>query len=269
MNPIVPSLRLIHDIENSEIDYMSDRMIAIQNRPNNPEGIEIQHFGNAVCFYSRTMPWPTFNTVKGLTSADIEYIEPIVDFYRSRDRKVQFEIIPSLVDQNFLRQLADVGLYQSGFHCSLYTKPRLPIVEVPDGVVIREVQEEQFDMYATIHCRGTGLSDDGIPYVAQNNKVLYHRLGWKFFIAYVNEVPAAASVMYMKNHLASLTFAATLPEYRNLGLHSRMLRTRLVEANRNDCRLAIGQCAFLSQSHRNMERIGMNLGYVRTSWTEA
>ncbi|TVX92662.1 GNAT family N-acetyltransferase [Paenibacillus agilis] len=269
MNLTIPSQQLIQDIESSEIDYMTERMIAIQNRPNNPEGIEVQHFGNAVCFYSRTMPWPTFNTVKGLTSADIEYVESIVDFYRSRDRKVQFEIIPSMVDHRFLKRLADLGLYQSGFHCSLYTDPAFPKEEIQDGVTIKEVQEDQFDLYARIHCRGTGLSDDGIPYVAQNNKVLCQRDGWKFFIAYVNEVPAAASVMYMNNHLASLTFAATLPEYRTRGLHNRMLQRRLVEANRNDCRLAISQCAFLSQSHRNMERIGMKLGYVRTSWTEA
>ncbi|WP_028596205.1 GNAT family N-acetyltransferase [Paenibacillus assamensis] len=269
MNSTIPSQQLIQDIESSEIDYMTERMIAIQNRPDNPEGIEIQRFGNAICYYSRTMPWPTFNTVKGLTSADIEVVEPIVDFYKSRGRQVQLEIIPSMVDKSFLKRLADLGLYQSGFHCSLYTEPRFHSEEVLDRVLIKEVQEDQFDLYATIHCRGTGLSDDGIPYVAQNNKVLYHRRGWKFFIAYVDEVPAAVSVMYINNDLASLTFAATLPEYRNRGLHSMMLQTRIAEAKSNDCNLAISQCAFLSQSHRNMERIGMKLGYVRVSWTEA
>ncbi|WP_316245778.1 hypothetical protein [Paenibacillus tuaregi] len=61
------SLDLIQEIEQSEIRYMSDRMSAIQDRPGNPEGIEIQQFGQAICYYSRSMPWGSFNTVKGIT----------------------------------------------------------------------------------------------------------------------------------------------------------------------------------------------------------
>ncbi|MNJ58778.1 hypothetical protein D3C77_544310 [compost metagenome] len=40
-------------IEKSELNYMLDRMKTIQERPGNPEGVE-------------TMPWPAFNTVKGI-----------------------------------------------------------------------------------------------------------------------------------------------------------------------------------------------------------
>lgn len=53
----LPSIEQIKDIKNAEIDYMTDRMSAIQARPGNPEGIEIQRFGNAVCSYSKTMTW--------------------------------------------------------------------------------------------------------------------------------------------------------------------------------------------------------------------
>lgn len=123
MNRLIPSIDLIKEIELSEIDYMTDRMLAIQSRDKNPEGIDIQQFGNAVCFYSKTMPWPTFNTVKGLTNNDLEHLDAIIDFYRQRDRKVQFEVIPSVVDQNFLKRLTDLGMYTSGFHSSLIIKP--------------------------------------------------------------------------------------------------------------------------------------------------
>src|SRR5690606_3690266 len=127
---------------------------------------------------------------------------------------------------------------------------------------------DQFNLYATIHCRGTGLSDEGIPYVAENNKVLYNRPGWKFFIGYINDIPAAVGVMHMQDGIASLTFAATLPEFRNQGLQQRLIERRIEEALQNNSSLVVSQCTFLSQSHRNMERIGMKLGYIRTSWTE-
>lgn len=55
--------------------------------------------------------------------------------------------------------------------------------------------------------------------VAANNQVFYGRQGWKFYIAYLNDEPAATAVMYINNGIASLTFAATLPEFRGNGLH--------------------------------------------------
>ncbi|GGH27354.1 GNAT family N-acetyltransferase [Paenibacillus segetis] len=266
----IPSKQLIKEIERSEVNYMYDRMLAIQSRINNPEGIEVEQFGSSIALYSKTMPWAAFNTVKGITSADIEHIDPILDFYRTRERKAQFEIVPSLVDQDYLRSLAGRGFYQSGFHSSLYIEPKefKNDDSTNTNITIQALQENQFVQYATIHCRGTGLSDDGIPSVAANNKVLYNRPGWKFFIAYMDEAPAAVGVMHMKDGIASLTFAATLPEFRNQGLQQRLIEKRIEESLQHHCKLVVGQCAFLSQSHRNMERMGMKVGYIRTSWTE-
>lgn len=267
---LLPSRELTQAIEASEIDYMSDRMAAIQGRKGNPEGVETRRFGKAVAFYSRTMPWPSFNTVKGLTAQEVDVIEPILAFYRARERKAQFEVLPSLAEPTLLKRLADHGLYQSGFHSSLYIvpKPSLEAKDKDDSIVIRELREDQFELYATIHCRGTELPDSGIPHVAENNRVLYRRPGWKFYVAYVGGEPAAVGVLYMKDRAASLTFAATLPEYRNRGLQRRLLGHRIEIAYEHRCELAFGQCSFLSQSHRNMERVGMRLGYVRASWTE-
>ncbi len=260
---------LIHTVAASETDYMIDRMQAIAERPGNPEGIAMERFGDAVCFYSRTMPWGNFNTVKGMTSQSMESLDDMIAFYRSKDRKAQFEIVPSRANQGLLSKLAERGFYQSGFHASMYAsladgdglKPR-------EDVRIDTVSERDIDSYAAIHCRGTGLADDGIPYVAANNRVLIDRTGWKFYCAYVDDVLAAVGVMAEKDAVTSLTFAATLPEYRNRGLHASLLMHRMAEAAKSGCRLAVSQCQFLSQSHRNMERVGMKLAYVRTTWTE-
>lgn len=268
MRAQLPSETLIRDMVYSEVDYMMDRMLAIQNREGNPEGIELKRFGNVLCLYSKTMPWATFNTVKGMTHADLNYMDAILDFYRERERKVQFEIVPSLVDTEFLRCLSEQGFFQSGFHASTYMEP-CKFDESPSAEIrIQEVNEDQFKIYAMIHCRGTGLPDHGMKPVAANNQVLYQRPGWRFFIAYLNDQPAATAVMYLKDSIASLTFAATLPDFRGRGLHQLLLERRIAEAQRNACRLVVGQCNFLSQSHRNMERVGMKLGYIRTTWTE-
>jgi len=269
-NHTVLTKERVETIELSEIRYMMDRMAAIESREGNPEGIEIGRFGNSVCLYSKTMPWPSFNAVKGLRDDDVDHLDAIVAFYAERDRKAKFEIVPGLSGPALLEALAKRGFYQSGFHTSMYVDLMEFDVrgeENEDRVVIKEIAEDGFEAYAAIHCRGTGLSDDGIPHVARNNKVLYGRLGWKFYLAFVDETPAAASVMHMADDVASLTFAATLPQFRSMGLQQKLLLRRLAEAAQNGCRLAVSQCAFLSQSQRNMERVGMRTGYVRTTWS--
>jgi hypothetical protein len=169
-------------------------------------------------------------------------------------------------ERNYMKDRMEA--YQSGFHTSMYCSPRKEKFLIPDHVQIRELNEEDLVTYATIHCRGTGLPDDGIPYVVENNRILWHRPGWKFYIAYVSDHAAAAGVMNSKNGICSLTFAATLPEYRSQGLHKCLLNTRINDSANLNCELVVGQCAFLSQSHRNMESVGMKMGYLRSTWTE-
>ncbi|MDG0791802.1 GNAT family N-acetyltransferase [Cohnella ginsengisoli] len=279
MNGLLPSLALIRDIEASEIAFMTDRMLAIQDRPGNPEGVEIARFGNATSFYSKTMPWPAFNTVKGLVEADADAIDSIVAFYRERGRAVQFEAVPALASPLVLKKLTEAGFYPSGIHTSMYMEPeRREERQEEPGIIhhsgtgggsisIEPLQEDQLELYASVHCKGTGLPDAGIPSVAANNRVLYGRPGWQFYLAFADGVAAAAGVLFIQNDKASFTFAAVLPAYRNKGLHRLLLDRRIDAAHRNGCTIAVSQCAYLSQSHRNMERAGMRLGYVKTTWT--
>lgn len=266
MNRYLSNESFMNEIEQSEIDYMVDRMRSIQLREGNPEGVEIVRIGHATCFYSKTMPWPMFNTVKGLRNEDHDLIEPILSFYRERERKPRIELVPSLVNSKFMAKLTGQGFYQSGFHASVYIDPMHYQIEEQQSITIRELGSDEFDVYATIHCLATGLGTEGIPYVSMNNRILHDRKGWRFYLASVNDTPAAVGVMYMQDGIASLTFGATHPEYRNRGLQQALIKHRIEAANRAQCRLVVSQCAFLSSSHRNMERSGMRIGYIRATW---
>ena len=253
-------------VEKSEINYMIDRMNAIKERPDDPEGIEIRTIGRSTAFYSKTMPWGLFNNVKG--SIEKDRIDEIIRFYEERDRKFEFQIIPGKADQEVMKLLAERGFYQSGFHTSLYGEPRAIELEMDEDMHIRELREDELDVYAEIHCLGTGLPIAGKTSVASNNRVLFERSGWRYYIGFVHDKPAAVAVMHMEENMASLTFATTLPEYRNRGLQKLLLQRRIDEAYRNNCRLVVGQCAYCSPSHRNMERVGLKIGYTRSTWTK-
>lgn len=258
---------LVNTLEQSEINYMSDRMKAIQDRAGNPEGIEVTRFGRCTALYSKTMPWSQFNNVKG--PLEEEVARDVIHYYGERNRSFEFQIVPGRANSGVMKMLHEHGFYQSGFHTTMYCEPREVQAEENDEMLIRELQEDEFDTYARIHCLGTGLPENGIPAVASNNRVLYGREGWRFYLGLCKDEPAAVAVMYMEDDVASLTFAATLSEYRNKGFQSRLLQQRIHDAYLHGCKLVVGQCAFCSTSHRNMERAGMKTGYTRATWTQS
>lgn len=260
------NLELADILEKSEINYMVDRMTAIKEREGNPEGVEIQSFGDCIAFYSKTMPWGQFNNVKGRINEDV--IEDITNFYHERGRNFEIQVIPNKINQEAMKLFHDKGFYQSGFHTTLYCEPRSIALSKNHDLQIRELQEHELDTYAEIHCLGTGLSLDGKKYVAANNWVLYSRPGWHYYLALDKDEPVAVAVMYIEDHVASLTFATTLPEYRNRGFQTNLLLRRIHDAFKKKCELVVSQCAYGSQSHRNMDKVGMKMGYTRSTWTK-
>ncbi|WP_211746670.1 GNAT family N-acetyltransferase [Paenibacillus sp. Marseille-Q4541] len=267
-------------LERSEIEYMTDRMRAIEERQGNPMGIEIRFFGEAVAFYSREMPWPQFNTVKGIGLQEEPHLTEIIDFYRSRDRNPHMELTPFKSEPTLLKSLAGHGFFQSSFHSTLYAvcAEEDRTYEFPkrslhkellqkEVLQIKEIHLDQFDDYATVHCLGTGLPISGKQHVADNNRILHGRQGWKYYVAYVNNEPVGSAASYIKGDTASLTFAATLPSYRNRGIQSLLIERRMNDAVQAGCSLIVGQATYLSSSFRNMQRAGMQLGYTRSTWS--
>ncbi|WP_240343916.1 GNAT family N-acetyltransferase [Paenibacillus sp. SYP-B3998] len=210
-----------------------------------------------------------FNTVKGLSLSELDCIDEIIDFYTSKNRKLQFESIPTKADHDLMRSLSLKGFYQSDFHTSFFCKPSDRTSSHNEAINIRELGADEFDLYAEIHCRGTGLPIAGKDHVAGNNKILYNRKGWKFYLALINNTPAGVGVLFLKDGIASLTFATTLHVCRNSGLQRALIERRISDAMNNDCRLVVSQAAYVSTSHRNMERSGMRIGYTRATWVQS
>ncbi len=270
--------KLAERVEQSEMRYMVDRMRAMQERPGNPMGVEIARFGNAVALYAREMPWPQFNTVKGLSEAEAERVDEVIAWYG--DRAPQWEIIPSRGGQALQQRLAQRGYYQSGFHSSWF----MPLVlesrqSDPAAETGRETSSGEWrlaelsladglEQYARVHCLATGLPLSGAEAVAANNEVLLGRAGWSFYLAEAEDgEPAGAAVMHCADGVASLTFAAVLPQYRGRGLHQALILRRLEQARASGCTLAVSQAAYASASARNMERCGLRLAYTRATWS--
>ena len=60
---------------------------------------------------------------------------------------------------------------------------------------------------------------------------------------------------------------AVLPVARRAGWHTALIKTRLAEAQKQDCDLAMASVLPGSVSHRNYERLGFQLAYMRVNVT--
>jgi hypothetical protein len=265
---IVVNKELAFRLENSEIDTLWSRLTEIKEISNNPMGVDIQQFGNATAFSVKNIPGPSFNTVKGLKDDDEKHVEEIINFYDQREIPVQFEITPAHVSADFLTYLNKLGFYQLDFHTSLYKSVDSIKMEekAEPEIAIRELEKDEFDIFAEIYTKGFQMPEFLKSGVAQNNKILHNNKNWTFYLATIDNIPAGIGVLFIKDRIATLAAAATIPSHRNKGIQSALINRRIYQAFQEECDLIVGQAKFGSVSQNNMERAGMRIGYTKAIW---
>jgi hypothetical protein len=270
MSLVVLNRGLAEGLENSEIDTLSSRLMEIQKMNGNPMGVKIQKFGNATAFSVKNIPGPSFNTVKGLKQGDEEQIEKIINFYKQKEIPAQFELTPAHTSSELLTCLSKAGYFHNDFHTTLYTplEKELGIIDEinEQKVTIRKLKKHEFDTFAEIYTKGFSMPPFLKSGVAQNNEILYNNKDWTFYLASYENEPAGIGVLFIKDGIANLAAAATIPELRNKGIQSALIKHRINQAILKECDLIVGQAKFGSVSQNNMERAGLRIAYTKAIW---
>lgn len=253
-------------LEMSEVDCLLSRLSAIKEIEGNPMGVDIQTFGSATAFSVKNIPGPSFNTVKGLKDGDEKYIDNIIDFYNEKDIPVRFELAPGLISSTLLTYLSDKGFYQNDFHTTLYAVNQQDMSE--PHLSIRELSKNEFDTFAEIYTHGFQMPSFLKNGVAQNNKVLHDKKGWTFYLACIEDEPAGIGVLFIQDTIATLAASATIPKFRNKGVHTALIKHRINQATQKGCNLLVSQARFFSTSQNNLERSGFKIGYTKSIWVK-
>lgn len=262
----VMNVELAKRLEQSEIDTMYSRLKTLQEQENNPMGIDIQTFGSAMAFSAKGIPGPSFNTVKGVTFTDKKEIDEIIDYYKKQDIPCHFEITPAHSTPELFEYLSQKGFYQTDFHTTLYGDVTKNTIS--NEVIVRDLEEYEFHLFGDIYVKSFGMPTFTIDGVSQNNKVLYGKDGWRFYLALIENTPAAIGVLYANKGVASLAASATLPHLQGKGCQTALLKHRMNAAKQLSCELVVGQARFGSISQNNMERSGMKIAYTKAIWTK-
>jgi GNAT superfamily N-acetyltransferase len=254
-------------IVQSDLETLQFRLSAIQEREGNPMGVHIRSFGEAVAFVSTGIPGPAFNRVKGLTNTNIDTLDDILVFYAEHGLPCQFEIAPTQMSPELALALHEKGYYQSSFHTTLYGAPSSQRL-MHNELTIRKLEKEEFDILASIYVKGFGMPLFTLEGVRQNNEVLYGKDGWEFYAACIENYPVSIGVVHVREKIATLAAAVTLPDYQGRGAHQLLLRKRIEHAYTLGCDLVVAQASFGSKSQQNMQRARMQIAYTKAIWTK-
>lgn len=269
---LVVDKRLAERLEISEIDTLRSRLTEMQKIDGNPMKVEIQKFGNATAFSVKNIPGPSFNTVKGLNKGNEKEIGNIIDFYKQIEIPARFELTPAHTSSDLLTHLSETGYYHNDFHTTLYA-PLSKELETSyesneQKIIIRKLKSNEFDTFAEIYTKGFEMPSFLKSGIAQNNEILYNIKNWTFYLASYENEPAGIGVLFIKDRIATLAAAATLPTYRNKGIQSALIKYRIYQAYLQNCDLIVGQAKFGSVSQNNMEKAGLSIAYTKAIWVE-
>jgi Acetyltransferase (GNAT) domain len=264
---ILPSTDLIDRTLKIENSYTISRLQVLESLPGNPVGIAFRPIGGAaVGLMAKHFPNPNFNKIVGLAGGQEGEIAPLIAWCRDNRVKPRFEILPRSGDAELCRELARQGFFASEFHTSLVrdTSPMARAARSDDveQVTTPQVLEEFLDAY----CAGWGVPDsEGFK---NNVRPWLGRKGWSLFLAREGGKAAATAILYVEDKVAYLADASCDPAFRRRGLQLALLERRINEAIAAGVDFICSGAAFQSASHRNMERSGMRLQFVRSVWTE-
>jgi hypothetical protein len=264
---ILPSSQLIDRTLRIENAYTVSRMQVLQSLPGNPVGVAFREIGGtAIGLMAQHFPNPNFNKIVGLAAGQEGEIEGLVAWCRDNDVKPRFEILPRASDSGLCRELGRLGFVVSDSHTSLI-RDTAPMPAAARSSDVEEVTTPQaLEEFLDAYCAGWAIPDcEGFK---RNVRPYWlNREGWSLFLAREGGRPAASAVLYVRDKVAYLADASCDPAYRRRGLQLALLQRRISEAIAAGVDFICSGAAFQSGSHRNMERAGMRVQFVRSVWT--
>jgi ribosomal protein S18 acetylase RimI-like enzyme len=245
------------------------RMRVLESIPGNPVGIAFRQAGNTVALMAKHLPSPPFNSVVGLRRGQADHIRPLVDWYDANGVAGRFEIAAGEDDAAFGREFAKLGYFQSDCHAALVGDPESDTGE-QDATEIELVSSpEQMERFLTAYVAGWGIPGAVQEQFKRNVRPWLREPGWSLYLATIDGRPVAAATLSLHKSVGYLADSATDPAYRGRSVHAALLRRRMRDAAAAGVELVCSGADFLSTSHRNMERVGMRLLFLRSIWTRS
>jgi GNAT superfamily N-acetyltransferase len=220
--------------------------------------------GGCACFLGEGSP---LNEARGMGMAgpvSAEELEAMERVFFDRGAMAKVNVCP-LADPSLLDGLASRGFRASGFEDVLYREldPSEGFPGAPEGVALGWVGPVEGEVFGQTLARGFAAPEEPGPDMRDLFAMSRRVGGMDGLLARVDGEPAGAAMLLVRDGLAMLCGAATLPPYRNRGIQTALSHARMAHASEAGCGLALVGAEPGSTSHRNAERLGFRVAYTK------
>jgi hypothetical protein len=203
-----------------------------------------------------------------------EDFDRLEEFFRSRKETVRVETCP-LADASLIRHFGERGYRVTEFSNVMALSmsgsglsngaPLGP----PVGVTIERIGKEHMDLWALTVSQGFSENFPVTREILDVMKMFERGVNVECYLARVDGAVAGGATLALREGVAGLFGASTLPAFRNRGVQTALLKERLSRAAVAQCDLAVCIAQPGSVSQRNVMRSGFSVLYTRVKFERA
>lgn len=262
------SATLIQRLEQAEIDAWSDVCDADAIRTDG-FGWACWPSGESTLFCAAKSPVLYHNRAFGLWNSreDPGAIDRVIDTYRTaRASRFFVHVSPAAEVRGLPDALAGRGFSLHNHWIKLYRTVEDMPDEIP-GMHVTRIPSRLCPLYGLELVR-TFEWPEGL---AETLAATPNRPGWKVYVVWFDDVPAAYGAMFVNGGAAYIGPAVTRPDFRRRGAQTALIHHRIREAARHGCALLVTETADdtadkPNPSTHNLLRAGFRVAYRRANW---
>jgi GNAT superfamily N-acetyltransferase len=192
----------------------------------------------------------------------------IEEFFHSRGAAAIHEVSP-LAPKEMLPLLNGRGYRPVELTDVMYLPLAEEAGEVPmlhPAVSVRLIRRDEQELWAATGAEGWREQTELAGLIPGLMRVFAARPGALSFLAEKDGEAIAAGGLFVRNGIALLAGASTVPEHRRQGAQRALFQARLRHAAEAGCELAMICTEPGSDSHRNAVHYGFRVAYTRIKW---
>lgn len=268
MNPLPPvTPELIDQVLHSENGF--SRAEEIAKLSGNPYGVQVAEFDGARAVLFTKGKFRSKSRVTGDMEAVSRHLPAILELYISHGVPCRIPLLSHVANKRLISRFIEFGLKPESTGVTLIGRPDVYYSSSNPAVVAEEWDigrvEDYIDLFLGADEVSVGAKDD----VRDLERCEYKEPGLHFFIARLEGNPVAAGSIVINGKVGRLKSSATLPEFRKRGCQAALLKARFDLAQQSGCEYMIVGTGLHSASHRNLERFGMKIMCMTTTWKQS
>lgn len=261
----------IKEIELQEATYWNDYFYNATEELRQHPGLNATVINGTYCCSTPAEDVLVFNRVlcAGLTNQiSPDYLKTIIEFYRSKgSKRFMMQVAPTAEPSDFWDILNGEGFSHLNNWAKSFRKISALHKQPENDIVVGHLKEEEIEDFNNVVYEAFGWGNG----LNKMFTLTFGKKGWFHYLAKANGKPVGIATMYIREKLASLAIAGTIPEARGKGAQTSMIAARINDAYKSGCKYVIVETAEDTpenpvSSYKNMIRQGFQRAYLRPSF---